>query len=124
MRILADENFPGAAVKTLRSRGHDVAYVRTDAPGSPDPDVIARAEAEGRLLITFDKDFGELAYKSGLPARSGIVLFRFRPVSPAFAVARIVTVLESRTDWAGSFSVVEEARVRMAPLPGSNDHEQ
>jgi predicted nuclease of predicted toxin-antitoxin system len=68
VRLLADENFPGVAVAALRSRGHDVAWIRTDAPGSGDRDVLARAEAEGRLLITFDKDFGELAFRLRLPA--------------------------------------------------------
>ena len=50
MRILADENFPGDAVLALRERGHDVAWVRSDAPGSSDVQVIARAQAEGRVL--------------------------------------------------------------------------
>src|SRR5438445_603289 len=68
MRILANENFPGEAIEALRSRGHDVAWVRTDAPGSSDEEVIARATREGRLLITFDKDFGALAFRSGLSA--------------------------------------------------------
>jgi predicted nuclease of predicted toxin-antitoxin system len=57
-RLLANENFPGAAVEALRSRGHDVAWVRTDAPGSSDREVLHRAVSEARILITFDKDFG------------------------------------------------------------------
>jgi predicted nuclease of predicted toxin-antitoxin system len=61
MRILANETFPGEAVDALRDRGHDVAWVRTDTPGSTDIEVLARAQAEGRLLVTLDKDFGELA---------------------------------------------------------------
>lgn len=58
MRLLANENFPGPAVEALRSLGHDVAWVRTDAPGSTDPQVIQRAVREDRILITLDKDFG------------------------------------------------------------------
>ena len=61
MRILANENFPGTAVRALQGRGHDVAWVRFDAAGSSDIEVLARAQAEGRILVTFDKDFGELA---------------------------------------------------------------
>jgi len=120
MRLLADENSPGDAVEALRSRGHDIAWIRTDAPGSIDRQVLARAVAEDRVLLTFDKDFGELAYGAGLPAHSGVVLFRFRPVSPAFVVERVLRALESRADWARHFSVVEEGRVRMAPLPSSD----
>ena len=76
MRILADENFPGDAVAALRDQGHDVLWVRADAPGITDREVLSLAQAEGRIVITFDKDFGELAFRFGLPASSGIVLFR------------------------------------------------
>jgi predicted nuclease of predicted toxin-antitoxin system len=58
MRFIANENFPGEAVAELRAVGHDVVWVRTEAPGSPDDDVLARAQQEGRILLTFDKDFG------------------------------------------------------------------
>jgi predicted nuclease of predicted toxin-antitoxin system len=117
MHLLANENFPGVAVEALRARGHNVVWIRTEAPGSDDRAVLARAVAEGRLLLTFDKDFGELAFRAGLPASSGVVLFRVAPVSPAHIAHLAVAVLESRNDWAGHFSVIEEYRVRMTPLP-------
>jgi predicted nuclease of predicted toxin-antitoxin system len=117
MRLLANENFPATAVQALRSRGHDVAWVRTDAPGSPDEQVLARATAESRILITFDKDFGELAFRAGLPAHCGVILFRIRVSSPESVAARSVAIMESRTDWSGHFAVVEETRLRLTPLP-------
>ena len=117
MRILADENFAGDAVIALRERGHDVAWVRSDAPGSSDPQVIARAQVEERVLITFDKGFGELTFRVGLPASSGVVLFRISASSPAYVARVAVAALESRTDWAGHFAVVEDDRIRMTPLP-------
>lgn len=95
MRILADENFPGEAVETLRSRGHDVLWIRTEAPGSRDPQVLARAVAEDRILITFDKDFGEMAFRAGMSASSGIVLFRMPLASPSRVAEIAMTVLES-----------------------------
>ena len=67
MRLLADENFPGAAVAALEAAGHDVVWVRTEAPGTIDSDVLAWAAREERILLTFDKDFGELARGSALP---------------------------------------------------------
>jgi predicted nuclease of predicted toxin-antitoxin system len=117
LRILANENFPRAAVDALREAGHDVAWVRTDAPGSSDREVLARAKAEERLLLTFDKDFGELAFRSGLSSDSGIILFRILAPSPVFLARLTVRALGARTDWAGHFSVVENDRVRMTPLP-------
>jgi predicted nuclease of predicted toxin-antitoxin system len=68
MRFLADENFPGDAVTALRTSGQDVLWIRTDAPGITDQDVLARSLKDARVLLTFDKDFGELAWRSGLPA--------------------------------------------------------
>ena len=111
MRILANENFPGDAVANLRQRGYDVAWIRTDARGSRDEQVLKLAEAEDRVLITFDKDFGELAFRTRLPASSGIVLFRISAPSSAHVARVTMAALASRTDWAGHFSVVEDTRI-------------
>ena len=83
MRILANESFPEEAVAALRERQHDVAWIRTDAPGCSDREVIERARVDRRLIITFDKDFGELAFRSKSPATCGIVLFRIAAPSAA-----------------------------------------
>src|SRR5271154_996842 len=117
MEFLANENFPLDAVEAVRKIGHDVAWVRTDAPGSKDRDILKRAESEQRVLLTFDKDFGELAFQLGLPASCGIVLFRLQAGSSAATATLVVAALQSRTDWAGQFSVVEAGRIRMRPLP-------
>ena len=117
MRFLADENFPGVAVRALRDAGFDVAWVRTDSPGSSDEAVLARSKSEGRVLLTFDKDFGELAFRRGIEATSGVILFRLLLRSPAELTPQIVKILRSRTEWEGYFSVVEPGRVRMRPLP-------
>src|ERR1700746_1508904 len=76
MRFLQDENIPGDAVPELETAGHDIVWVRTVAPGSKDEDVLALAVREERIILTFDKDFGELAWRTGLPVSTGIVLFR------------------------------------------------
>lgn len=119
MRFLANENFPGDAVAALRAAGHDVVWVRTEAPGGTDTDVLATAQRETRVLLTFDKDFGELAWRRRLPAASGIVLLRIPMPSPSSVGEALMAILSSREDWAGHFAVVERARIRMRPLPGS-----
>jgi len=78
MRFLANENFPFDAVEVLRQNGHDVVWIRTEAPGISDPEILKRAQNDDRILLTFDKDFGELAFRSQLPATSDIILFRIR----------------------------------------------
>jgi uncharacterized protein DUF5615 len=61
MRFLANENFLGTAVAAPIAAGHDVVWVRNAAPGMSDPDVLGWAIRDERTLLTFDKDFGELA---------------------------------------------------------------
>lgn len=116
MRILADENFPGIAVNELRGRGHNVVWVRTARPGIGDRAILEWAQTENRLLVTLDKDFGELAFVGDLPSRCGVVLFRMNLSDARTGSMRIVEILESRSDWPAHFSVVEDDRIRMRPL--------
>ena len=121
MRFLADENFPGAAVTALRENGSDVAWIRTTAPGSRDLEVLALAAREKRILLTFDKDFGELATTSVLPATCGIVLLRIPLPAPERVGQLLANLILARDDWAGHFSVIEPGRVRMRPLGRMSD---
>lgn len=122
MRILADENVPAWAVAALEAAGHDVAWVTVLAPGSDDHQVLARAVQEQRVILTFDKDFGELAFRSGLPAGSGVILCRFAADSPERLAQRLVAAVSIQERWQGMFSVVEESRVRSVPLPSPSPH--
>lgn len=81
MRLLANENFPRSAVEALREAGHDIHWVRLEMPGATDVDVLACAQKEKRILLTFDKDFGELAFQAGLNSSIGIFAL---PNSTAF----------------------------------------
>ena len=85
--------------------------------GERDDTLLERAVAEQRVLLTLDKDFGELAWRSRLPAMCGIVLFRFAGRSPETDSNRMVQSLQSRSDWPGHFSVVTETKIRMRRLP-------
>lgn len=116
MLFLANENFPGAAVVLLSAAGHDVLWVRTAAPGTPDSEVLAWAAREGRILLTFDKDFGELARAASLPATCGVILLRVPMSKPDEVGQRIAGLIMTRADWAGHFSVIEPGRVRMRSL--------
>jgi hypothetical protein len=116
MRFLANENFPGAAVAALEAAGHDVVWVRIAAPGATDPEVLARAAREERILLTFDKDFGELAKGSALPPACGVILLRVPMPGPGDVGDRLADLITARDDWAGYFSVIEPGRVRMRAL--------
>jgi predicted nuclease of predicted toxin-antitoxin system len=117
VRLLANENFPVETVRELRDHGHDVLWIHSEAPGSPDPDVLDRARQEGRILVTFDKDFGELAFRLGLVSSRGVILFRVRQISPSYVTRLVVAALESRDDWEGHYSVIDEGHIRMVEMP-------
>jgi hypothetical protein len=116
MRFLADENFPGPAVGALQRAGHDVVWVRNTRPGAADSDVLAWAVHEERVVLTFDKEFGELANKSVLPPKCGVVLVRMPMPRPGDNGQYLANLITARSDWAGYFSVIEPGRVRMRRL--------
>lgn len=118
MRFLVNENVTGTVIHELRQRGHDVLSAKESLRSKPDAVLLARAQAEQRIVATHDKDFGELAFRSHLPASCGVILFRLSGSNPESDNQRILEALESRTDWAGHFSVVTDDRIRMRPLPG------
>ena len=67
-------------------------------------------------MLTFDKDFGELARNAVLPAICGVLMFRI-PIPRADGVGRrLAELVTTRDDWAGHFSVLEPGRVRMRRL--------
>lgn len=115
MKFLADENFPGGAIRALRDLGQDVVAATERHGGAPDREIYSIVRREGLVLLTFDKDFGDLHRESPLLAPSGLILFRLRrPTSPD-AQRRIVEVLTSSFVWSGRFCVVEADRVRIHP---------
>ncbi len=81
MRFLADESCDFGIVQALRAAGHEVLAVAEVTPRAEDPAVIDLAVREGRVLLTEDKDFGQLVFASG-SASSGVILFRYPPADP------------------------------------------
>ena len=67
MRLIADENFPLPTIEALRQAGHDVTWVRTDCHRTKDAALLDRAAAEGRILLTLDKDFWQIALQRRRP---------------------------------------------------------
>jgi len=117
MRILANENVPRPVVAALRGAGHDVVWVRESTRGAADSEVLAQAQAEHRIVLTADLDFGELAFRSGLAAQCGVMLIRLDWKDPDADNLAIVAAVASRNDWSGMFAVIEHDRVRVRPLP-------
>jgi len=77
VKLLADECCDSGLVSFLRKEGHDVLYITEYKPGALDLEVVERAKSEKRIIITEDKDFGELVYRFKIDAE-GIILLRFK----------------------------------------------
>jgi predicted nuclease of predicted toxin-antitoxin system len=119
MRFLVNENVTGTVIQELRERGHDVLSAKESMRSEKDDVILARAQTERWIVVTHDKDFGELAFRSRLPASCGVILLRLAGSDPQGDNRRILEVLESREDWAGHFTVVTDERIRMRRLPSA-----
>ncbi len=115
MKLIADENIPLKVVEDLKGQGYDVLRVDEIKPGLKDPDVIDIAIKESRILVTFDKDFGELIYRHGYKVE-GVILLRFLPINVNFIAGRLLSLLDSGIEVRGNFIVVEEKRIRVRKL--------
>ncbi|HEY7156477.1 MAG TPA: DUF5615 family PIN-like protein [Gemmataceae bacterium] len=92
MRLYADENFSFPVVEILRQLGHDVLTAQEDGRmATPDPDILARAHALGRTVLTYNRRHFERLNRQGA-AHSGILSAKQDPNNPALA-ARIHTAL-------------------------------
>ena len=113
MHFVVDESTGMAVVEYLRNAAHDVLSVAEAMSQANDDKIIDRAVQEGRIIITNDKDFGELIFRSG-KAHHGVLLLRFRDESPVNRVRMVKVVIEQHaTRLAGSFTVVTEGLVRV-----------
>jgi len=116
MTFVADENFPQPALAALRQAGWEVFSVAEECPGISDEEVAALCSESQRILLTFDKDFGELVFRRGLPAGSGVVLFRFIAESPEHVADAALALLQSQPDIRGTFCVIGRDRIRIRPM--------
>jgi len=116
LKFLADECCDAGLVVSLRADGHDVSYVTEQYAGSSDDEVLLRAYNEGRVLLTEDKDFGELAYRLRKPS-TGVVLIRIDVKDRHLKWPRLKNLIENyEKRLPGNFVVVHTNKYRFRPL--------
>ena len=81
MKFLIDESSGRKLFLFLKEKGFDVKFVAEIIPRVSDKEVLEFSEKENRILVTNDKDFGELIYKQKFPHK-GVILFRMRNIEP------------------------------------------
>ena len=119
MKLLADENIDLSVVARLREAGHVVLAVAEMEPSISDDVVLAKANAENAILMTEDKDFGELAFRQSL-AHHGVILVRLAGLPGATKATALIHLFEEHGhELTGSFTVVSPGllRIRKRSLP-------
>lgn len=119
MKFLLDEGVEFRLALWLRSQGHDVTAIAYDYPHAlPDHEVLAIARREGRVLITNDRDFGELIVRRNLP-HTGVIFFRLGAADVEIKIERLANLLLSHQDHLDQFIIVtpQGARVRHPQQP-------
>jgi predicted nuclease of predicted toxin-antitoxin system len=114
-KFLADENIPTKTVQTLKQKGVDIISILETSHGLKDTEVLDTANRQGRILITFDTDFGNLVIKQKLQTR-GIILLRTKPKSPQQITKTIEQVLATKKRIEDHFIVVREYGIRILPI--------
>lgn len=115
--FIADENIPHKSVSILRSQGYDVLSIGEDFPSLKDTEILALANYEGRVVITFDSDFGDLIFKKGHVCSTGVIYLRlgiFLTNEPADLILDHLSASPGRF-W-GRFSVIDRVRIRQTEL--------
>jgi len=119
MRFLVDMNLPPAIADRLRAEGHNAVHaLDVGAANLPDWEIFEQAARDGRVVITFDLDFGEIAGRFEQP-RSGIILFRLRRAGRSYLWDRLVIAIAEagRALEEGAIVLVEDSRIRVRRMP-------
>ena len=113
LKVIVDVGVGLAAERTLRKSGHDTLCVRDVDPRMPDTEILERAAAQGRLLITMDKALGDLAVRHGC-AHAGVLLMRLEEATGDEKAQVVDQRLSEHGDrLAGRFAVFQSGRLRI-----------
>jgi predicted nuclease of predicted toxin-antitoxin system len=114
MKFLLDQSTDARLIPHLRALGHDATRIAADYPaGLPDEEVLAIAHREGRVLITDDRDFGELIFRLKQP-HAGVIYLRLGEYAElSTKIERVDHVLSQYSDQLDQFLVVTPGNVRV-----------
>lgn len=116
MRLLANENIPLASIVRLRNEGFDIIAVSEQFPSVKDETVILFASMENRIIITFDRDYGELIFKHNLKHSAGVIYLRIQNFQPEEPAELLLNLFKSDLTFEGYFTVISENNIRQRKL--------
>ncbi|HLK21158.1 MAG TPA: DUF5615 family PIN-like protein [Bryobacteraceae bacterium] len=113
MNIVADENVDGQIVKRLRADGHEVLFIAEMAPGTDDETVLDHSRQADSVLLTADKDFGEIAFRQRR-VHTGVLLIRLEGIAPELKAELVAKAFEQHgEELLTRFAVLTKRAIRM-----------
>jgi len=110
---LANENFPRPSILLLRTHGYSVKSIQEESPGISDEEVIIVASQNNLIILTFDRDYGELIFRYSLSNPPAVIYFREKGNTPLFAGTVLFNLLsKGDIQFAKTFTVIEENNIR------------
>jgi len=117
MFFLANENFPLTSVKILRDAGYNVESILEKVPGAKDLEVLKKAKKEKRIILTFDRDYGELIYKYKKFPPLGVLYFKLDPHTPEEPAEILLKIIKKeKISIKGRFTVIRRNSIRQRVL--------
>jgi predicted nuclease of predicted toxin-antitoxin system len=118
MRFLSNENFPLPSSRILQNDGHELYLIAQDCPGISDLEVISLAVKLDAVILTFDKDYGEIIFKHKITKPPSVIFFRFKGGMPTTAGQLLAEmILNDTIRIENRFTVIEETGIRQKKYP-------
>ena len=111
-RLLLNENFPAPSTGILRAHEVDALSIAEAIQGASDDEVLRIAVAEGRWIVTFDRDYGELIFRRGAAPPPAVVLLRVRHYAPQEPADWVLELLRTPEDLVDQFVVFTRDGIR------------
>jgi predicted nuclease of predicted toxin-antitoxin system len=120
VRLIGDENVPWPLVCALREDGHDLLSVFETMRSQSDVEILQKAVDERRVLLTFDRDFGEMIFSKGFTPPPGVIFVREVPRSLEETIEAVRMVVNGPAPRIDGYFVAIDRKARYHPLPESN----
>ena len=121
MRLLADENTHVTVVLRLREAGYDLEWIGQSMPGILDREILARPDIGQFVLITNDRDFGDLVFRERQPCPRSILYTRLPHRTADLTAMRLIALLEAGVP-PGHLITITKDGDRRKPFPTGADH--
>lgn len=113
VKFLANQNIPRQSIQLLRQYEYEVYSISESALGVSDIKVIEIAQKSNLIILTFDKDYGDIIFKKGNPNPPAVIFFRDKGLNPMFAGKILLSIIAAGIiEFQNHFTVVEKDSIR------------